>query len=222
MIDVEKRATVLRFSLNLEMLASKILSYLLNVDEYKTSYSFGNKSSSLSFNQKLNLLIDNKSITKDEKKKLVAFASIRNQFMHNIDANTFEEAFDHIDGLEKQMRKIYPENFTEDDDLETCLHYCVRDLHKDGVLILTSFKGGLDEKMTTEVEAKFYRERFKGLQETVFDSFNRVIKALEEQNVETLSRENLTIVLKLLKQRTITKDLIDQDFIEEILDLLTD
>ena len=222
MIDVEKRASVLRFSLNLEMLASKILSYLLNVDEYENSYSFGNKSSSLSFNQKINLLIDNKSITKDEKKKLMAFASVRNQFMHNIDANTFVKAFDHLDGLEKQMRKIYPENFTEDDDLETCLHYCVRDLHKDGVLILTSFKGGFDEKVQTEIEAKFYREKFEGLQESVFDSFNRIIKALEEQNVETLSRENLTIVLRLLKQRTIAKDLIDQDFIEEILDLLAD
>ena len=71
------------------------------------SLSFGNKSSSLSFNQKLNLLLDNDSIIKEEKIKLEAFSNIRNQFMHNAYANSFTDAFAQIDGLENKMRKQF-------------------------------------------------------------------------------------------------------------------
>lgn len=222
MIEIKKRAKVLRFSLNLEVLASKILSYLLDVENFDKSYSFGNKSSSLSFNQKINLLIDNRSITKDEKKKLVAFASIRNQFMHNINANSFKDAFDHLDGLEKQMRKLYPENFSPEIELEESLEYCISDLHKDGVLIFTSFKGGIDEKIQKEADAKFYKKNFNSLQETVSDSYDRILNALAEHDATSISRSNLIEVIKLLKIRTLSKNIIDEDYIDEILDLLED
>jgi hypothetical protein len=62
MIKVRKRTKVLKYSLNLERVASDIVAYLLNIESPKESYSFGNKSTALSFNQKLNLLIDNEII----------------------------------------------------------------------------------------------------------------------------------------------------------------
>lgn len=222
MIDVENRLTVLKFSLNLEMLASRVLSYLLNVEEFKNSYSLGNKSSSLSFNQKINLLIDNKSITKEEKKKLVAFASIRNQFMHNIAADTFTKAFEQIDGLEKQMRKIYPDNFSDEEELEKSLHYCVRDLHKDGVLILTSFKGGVGEKMDTEVNAKIYKEFYSKLDDSIIESYSKFIEAIENHEFESISKSNLLEVIRLIQINIYAKADLDFDKIEEILTLLND
>jgi hypothetical protein len=222
MVDVENRAIVLRLSLNLEVLASKVLSYLLDVDDFEESYSLGNKSSSLSFNQKINLLIDNRSITNEEKKKLMAFASIRNQFMHNINANTFVEAFDHLDGLENQMKKLYPDNFSPDIKTEESLHYCVSDLHKDGVLILTSYKGGLDEKMRTDAEAKIYKNYYKKLGKSVGKSLDKFSEALKASDSETVYKSNLIEIIKLIKMNILSEPHTDSDMIDEIVDLLND
>jgi len=222
MVDVENRAIVLRLSLNLEVLASIVLSYLLDVNNFEESYSLGNKSSSLSFNQKINLLIDNRTITKEEKKKLMAFASIRNQFMHNVNANTFVEAFDHLDGLENQMRKLYPKNFGSDIKLEESLHYCVSDLHRDGVLILTSFKGGIGEKMSTEANAKVYSEFYENLEESIKYNFDRFLEAIKNHDSESIEKSNIIDVLKLIQINIFAKADTDKDVMRDIIDLLND
>lgn len=222
MVDVENRAVVLRLSLNLEVLASKVLSYLLDVDNFEESYSLGNKSSSLSFNQKINLLIDNRSITKEDKKKLMAFAGIRNQFMHNINANTFVEAFDHLNGLENQMRKLYPQNFGPDIKLEESLHYCVSDLHKDGVLTLTSFKGGIGEKMNTEVNAKVYSDYYEKLDDSIKYNFERFLKAIKNYDSESINKSKLIDVIKLVQINIFAKADTDKDKMKDIINLLND
>lgn len=76
----KKRLTVLNYSLKLENISSTSLAFILDIEngEIKNSKSLGNKSSSLSFNQKVNLLLDNKSINKSEKFKLESFMAIRN------------------------------------------------------------------------------------------------------------------------------------------------
>ena len=220
MVELENRALVLKFSLNLEKLTSQVLSYLLDVDNIEKSFSLGNKSSSLSFNQKINLLIDNKSITKEEKKKLVAFASIRNQFMHNIKTNTFVEVFDHLDGLEKQMKKLYPSNFSPEYKREESLHYCVSDLHKDGVLILTSFKGGISGKMNTEVNARVYGDFFEKLDNSVSYTFERVINEIKNNDSNAINKLRLIEVLKLIQKNISSKAYNDSDKLDDIIDLL--
>lgn len=222
MIDVENRAILLRLSLNLEVLASKVLSYLLDIDYFEESYSLGNKSSSLSFNHKINLLIDNRSITKEEKKKLMAFASIRNQFMHNINANTFVEAFNHFDGLENQMRKLYPKNFGSDINLEESLHYCVSDLHKDGVLTLTSFKGGIGKKMTTEVNAKVYSDFYEDLENSVKYNFDQFLEGIKNHDSESINKSKLIDALILVQINIFAKTDIEKDIMKDIINLLND
>ena len=188
MIKVRKRTKVLKYSLNLERLASDIVAYLLNIESSKDSYSFGNKSTALTFNQKLNLLIDNETITKKEKEKLVYFMSIRNQFMHNIDANTFTDAFQCIDGLENKMRKIYPENFT--DDREESLEKCVDSLLKDGISILFSSKGNGEKKLNIEAQAEIYKKYYNKQSLSIRTNFRKFKEALKEIEDKSIDKTN--------------------------------
>ncbi|KGO85329.1 hypothetical protein [Flavobacterium suncheonense] len=105
---LELRHDVLITALVLEKLSAKYLAALLGIKDYKTTKSFGNKSGNLSFNQKIELLIDIDALSKEEKKKFQTFMEIRNQFMHNIDVKSYTECFDMLEGKENFILKLYP------------------------------------------------------------------------------------------------------------------
>lgn len=105
MIETKERLKVLKYSLEIEHFVSDELAKLLDIRNFKNSKSLGNKSTSLSLNQKLNLLLDCETITTTEKNIIESFISIRNQFMHNIDANSFEIEVNQIDGLMNRLKK---------------------------------------------------------------------------------------------------------------------
>lgn len=89
----DARNIVFAKSLALEKYMSMFLAFILDIDNYKNSKSFGNTSNALSFNQKLNLFTDLEFIIKEDKNKLIAFSEIRNQFAHNAECLTFADAF---------------------------------------------------------------------------------------------------------------------------------
>lgn len=109
-IGLDKRTTILTYALLLETISSTFLANLIGIEKPLDSISFGNKSTSLSFNQKINLLIDIRALQKDEKKKYQTFMEIRNQFMHNLGSDTFESCYDNLDGKDKFVLQLYPQN----------------------------------------------------------------------------------------------------------------
>ncbi len=111
----EVRITVLHFSIAIENLLSQYLCGLLNIKK-EDSKSFGNSSSSLSFNQKVNLLIDTNFISSEAEKKFRAFMEIRNQFIHNRKADSFVNCLNLLPGREKYLLKTYSN--IKGDDLE--------------------------------------------------------------------------------------------------------
>lgn len=106
--SLELRHGILITALSLENLTSKFLSKLLGIEDHKNTRSFGNKSGNLSFNQKIELLIDLDSIAKSDKTKFQTFMEIRNQFMHNIDVKSYTECFELLDGKEKYILNLHP------------------------------------------------------------------------------------------------------------------
>src|SRR5688572_19762225 len=96
-IGIEKRQNILNVSLLVENFTSLFLSRLLEIQDHRKTISFGNKSSSLSFNQKVNILIDIGALNATDKIKFQTFMEIRNQFMHNIDADSYENCFKYLD-----------------------------------------------------------------------------------------------------------------------------
>ncbi len=76
------RSRVLICSIRAEDSASDILISLLRRVR-PDSKTLGNKSSSLSFKNKIDLLYDIDDLTKEEYTSMLKFMEIRNQFIHN-------------------------------------------------------------------------------------------------------------------------------------------
>lgn len=196
----ENRLEVLTYSLILEMEASFSLAYLLDIDikELATSKSLGNSSSSLCFSQKINLLLDNKSVTKDERQKLLAFMNIRNQFIHNWHANTYEKCAQNIDGLVNYLTKIYPEIFKHQEP-ESAIRESVSRLFNDNLATLHEFKGGKANKLSKESERDVFKKRCIALEEAVESEITSLSNFLESDSGNNTSLKNAIIKIRNMK-----------------------
>jgi len=196
----KKRLIVLEYSLTMELMASFALAFLLDIDFDKTkeSKSLGNSSSALSFNQKVNLLLDNKSIDKDEKLKLESFMNIRNQFMHNKDADSYEKAVGYISGLENRLKKIYP-RFFKNMKIEDSLEKCVAELFSESISILGDYKGGREKKMTVEIERDIYSKKYKVLEKVMKSHLDKAEDFIKNHKSDNIKKDELIPLLSLLK-----------------------
>jgi len=88
----DTRLCVIENAIFIEELTSRVLGTILNVD-WINSKSFGNGSSALSFNQKMELIQDVRILEKIEIAKITAIAHIRNKFAHVSNVNSFETFF---------------------------------------------------------------------------------------------------------------------------------
>lgn len=119
------RAKVIEKAVGFEELISQLLSLLLEVDKNE-SKSFGNKNIALSFNAKINLLIDLKFIPKEISKDFQLFAEMINKFAHVIYVDSFVKWFELIEKRDYFLKKAT-------DDLS-------RVNKKDEVIYLTAFE----------------------------------------------------------------------------------
>jgi energy-converting hydrogenase A subunit M len=188
--ELRKRTKVLETALFLEGLTSKILCLLLDIDT-DNSKSLGNKSSALSFNSKINMLSDMRSLQKEDGSKFEKFMSIRNQFMHTFSANSYQNCVSHIDGLDKWLLKNYP----QDDklDLETKYEKSIDALSQDLIRIASNLVNLIEDKAKKEaknqINEKMLSFLFKNLKE-VSQQFDEFIEAIID-NKETIDFQKL-------------------------------
>lgn len=100
-MNKEIRLEVLERALLIEDKLSEILKELLNINNFDTK-SLGHKSSALNFITKVNLLYDIDKIDSNIYSNLQMFGEIRNQFMHNLDSDSYEIVLDRV----KKKNKI--------------------------------------------------------------------------------------------------------------------
>jgi hypothetical protein len=108
-LGLDIRKEILENALMMEMLTTNFLARMLDIKEPQNSRTLGNKTSSLSFNNKIDLLIDLGALKKEERKKYQYFMEIRNQFIHNIYASTYEKCLAVLDGTNNAVLKLYPQ-----------------------------------------------------------------------------------------------------------------
>lgn len=129
-----------------------------------------------------------------------------------------------MDGMENLMRKLYPENFEENSvygtNIEESLELCIGDLHRDGVQILTSFKGGIDKKMQIETEAKVYRRKYVALFKKIDDTYNKLIEEVELSIQSTKNKKIFKDLFKVLKIYFISNRISKKKLIQEVSKLL--
>ena len=170
-VDIRKR--ILVTSLTLEALTSVFLGGLLGID-LPNSKTLGNTSSSLSFNEKIDLLIDIGALDTKTKNKFQTFMEVRNQFMHNLNASSYEKCFSYLTGKDSFMLKNYPQ--AEDLSREEKLKNAVHQLSSDIIKITNGLEQKLKEKFSKQAEA----EIFKKTHEAFTTSFQKSIEELNE------------------------------------------
>jgi hypothetical protein len=90
-MNIELRKEILEFALTLENEINRLLISYLNI-ESENLKTLGHKNTSLSFKSKLDLLSDLNIFTKDEQDKFILLMEFRNQFLHNINCESFQTA----------------------------------------------------------------------------------------------------------------------------------
>jgi hypothetical protein len=101
--NLELRKNVLCYALTIEHLINELILMYLSILN-KATKSFGNKSSSLSFKGKIDLLYDIGVLSKQEHADLEMLMVFRNQFLHNLKCNSFSFAVKLFDrGIEKRL-----------------------------------------------------------------------------------------------------------------------
>ena len=108
-MDVNIRLHVLEKSLDIENELSKIIIEIIKVPKSNTK-TLGNQSSSLSFKTKADLLYDLDRISLNEYNSLILFMEIRNQLIHNLNADTFTKTFEILGNSKKtKLLSINPD-----------------------------------------------------------------------------------------------------------------
>jgi hypothetical protein len=165
---MKKRSLVLFYSLHFESVISTSLCLLLDIDP-DNSDSFGNTSKALSFESKVMILKDLKVFTKEEKKKMAYFMSIRNKFMHQLSADTYEQCISSIDGLLNFLKKEY--TFKETLSLEDNLANVIMQLGNECSFIVTrAFEAHVKKEMQ-----KNGLEMLNQMHESYFLAFKELI-----------------------------------------------
>lgn len=138
LFNSDPRSMVIEYSVSFEYNLSYILCKLLDID-ISNSKSFGNTSSSLSFDSKSTLLMDIKVIDNEDKVKLKKLSEIRNQFAHNKEASDFTKCYSYIDGLRNYLLKLYGKNIDITLDIEAQNRDLFQNLINDLVKMLEKF-----------------------------------------------------------------------------------
>jgi hypothetical protein len=147
---MDARLRILETSLILEDHLSRFLAMVLDIQDPKTSRILGNKSCSLSFASKVDIFLDLGAIDSNERGKFDKFMSIRNQFMHNIDASSYCLCMDHLDGVEKYLLRQYPP--INNDDREINLQVAVNQLMQNVLRLAIKIEEHAREKLNNRVE----------------------------------------------------------------------
>lgn len=171
--SLELRKSILKASLLIEQSTSNFICRLLSINQ-DNSKLFGNTSGCLSFNQKIDLLIEIGALDKDTRTKYQIFMEIRNQFMHNYKANTYSECLKNLNGRKSYLLKTY--NFSETPLPEKQIEMAISKLIIDVLGVTQKIIEKVKENATKTAESIVYKDsntallyslkhfEFKGLQ----------------------------------------------------------
>lgn len=184
------RGIIIECGVTIEEEATTTISLLLGIDA-KTSKALGDTSQALSFNHKISLIKDVKSITVEQSAKLQKFMEIRNKFAHVKRIESFQDLFgwnEGTKGIEKKLRKWYPEIQELLNDQEEYFLSLFLELFKDNKKFLEQLGyNHLIEKGIEQGKATFQIELLESIKESLKgdNNFNRV---LEEATAQILAR----------------------------------
>ncbi|WP_317897124.1 hypothetical protein [Aurantibacillus circumpalustris] len=186
------KVEVLKTSLYLENITSAFLAKLIGIDNVNETYSFSNKGSALSFSQKIHLLIDVGALSKEDKNKFFTFLEIRNQFMHNINAESYEQCVSFLSGKKKFLLEYYtPEGPL---DTETHLKLSIDKLSKDIVKLTKEIFDKIQVKVHYEIDNKVKARTYELLEGHLHPLKEELLKKIDNDESIELATKLLDLV----------------------------
>jgi hypothetical protein len=186
------RTKILIISLDLEDALSNLLIALMNIRK-PDKKTLGNKSSSISFKNKVDFLYDLDRISKEDYNKLILFMEIRNQFIHNKEADSFQFVLSQIEkmnsllNIDSEIRKSY-NNSLADNEKEKWLDLAFDKLHLDLIAIIIDQNKRLLKEKDLEIE-KETNKKLLGTYEFLLNSINDSIKEFKNEFSEAFTND---------------------------------
>lgn len=115
-LNLPLRTKILEIALNIEQNVTSILLIYLSI-EHDERKAISNKSGNLSFKNKIDLLYDLEIFNKEEHRLFLLLMEYRNQFLHNIECNSFVSVVSFL-GVDKGKSLLKFNSLTEDVDHE--------------------------------------------------------------------------------------------------------
>lgn len=145
--NIELRSYVLDLALSIEDLSTEIVKSLLRKIK-PNSKTLGNKSSSLSIKNKIDILYDLEDFDKKTYNKLLRFLEIRNQFIHNPECSSFLDLEISSPDLTKYLSREFS-NEVEDEENSFAESFKKLHLHAFSELLIlwSEYKEGEQEEV---------------------------------------------------------------------------
>lgn len=177
--DIRIRIDVLKTALILEEMTSVFLASLLGVENIKESLSFSNKGSALSFNQKINLLIDIGALNNDARGKYQVFMEIRNQFMHNVKARSYETCFSFTDNKDNYILNKYHQDKKLPREVQ--LENAFSSLSTELITLTIKLTEKIKAKMEIEIRQEFDKHMIEDIKSGIENAKMLLDKYIEEE-----------------------------------------
>jgi len=126
-INLSLRTSILEIALNVEKHVNLIILTALNIKMEKRK-AISNKSGNLSFKNKIDLLFDLEIFNKEEHTQFLLLMEFRNQFLHNIECNSFTKAIT-ILGHDKEKLLLKFDKLEIKTDIENRLYMAFKSLY---------------------------------------------------------------------------------------------
>ena len=156
MANITPRARVMEDSVHIEKNVSLYLCMLLEID-FNSSKLF--KSEGMSFEVKLNLLLELNYFNKLKREKFRKFSEIRNKFAHLADVITFSDCFQRLSGTENILAKWYPniKGLKTGEDLNKEFYLLLKtELFEDIIDFTAYFDATMAKNLTLKAKAAKY------------------------------------------------------------------
>lgn len=165
----------------------------------KSSFTLGNKSSALPFKSKVELLIDLGAIGSKNKSKFMKFMEIRNQFAHNISAESFSTCFDSIDGLTVFLKKNYPNARGEKKTDESFFGSLFDELSNDLISLSLSIGKIISERKKAHLSILYKTEAFDVLVFSVENIANIFLNKVPAESPEHVFAKRMKYFVEAAK-----------------------
>jgi hypothetical protein len=195
-INLQLRTNVLEMALWLERSITDLIKLYFSVSKPKLK-ALSHKSGNLSFKNKIDLLNDFEILADEEYKALIHLMEFRNQFMHNIECNSFTKA---VEILGSDRGKYLLAMLRHESKLDTeqlylnayrhCYFYAVDFLHNKSVTYLANFRFKKDFLISHLKETDFLKRSFW---QTLYNVIEFAENYLKLQNVEQSIIKGVTV-----------------------------